>query len=127
MDMKPTLRWLLLLPIALFGFLASWLVYPVGSKIAMSNCPESLRHPAVLGTISRLDALTLNSQFCRATWYPPTIHALFISAIVLSIAVAGILGFCVAPTRKRLIALLSVILAAGIHAAINLYVFESVS
>lgn len=125
--MKPTLRWLLLLPIVLFGFLASWLVYPVGSQIAMSNCPESLRHPAVLGAVSRLDVLTLNSQFCRATWYPPAIHALFISAIVLSIAVAGILGFYVAPSRKRFTALLSVTLAVGIHAAINLYVWKSVS
>ena len=118
--MKPLLRWSLLLPAVVLGFVTPWFVSHFGISFALEECPREFQNAWSIGMHkSVFDLITENEQFCTAPWFPAVNRVLFASSTVLSITAAGFLGFRVAPSHKRLVAVLSTLVAIGMEIPVH--------
>ena len=118
--MRQVLRWSLLPPAIVLGIAGSWLVFPIGRSLALSVCPGSLRSVEATTDFSQPD-YSAYSDTCLAGWFSVTEASLPILALLLSVVVAGFIGYRLAPSHRRLSAALSSLAAIGAVAAAFAY------
>ncbi len=118
--MRQVFRWSLLLPAVALGIVASWLVFPLGRGLAISACPGSLRSVEATTDFSQPD-YSAYSDTCLAGWFTAVEISLPILAFLLSVIVAGFIGYRLPPSHKRLSAALSSLAAIGAVAAAFAY------
>lgn len=118
--MRPTLRWLLLGPVIALVVLASWSLYPLGRFAALSACPDSLRVTESTTDFSQPD-YSAGSITCSTGWFPAAEASFMILAIILSVLAAGVSGYWLSPSHRRLSAALSSLIAAGLVIAAFAY------
>jgi hypothetical protein len=118
--MKQVVRWSLLLPAIAFGISLSWLVLPFGRSLALFACPDSLRSVEATTDFSQ-SSYSVSSDTCLAGWFSVAEGSLLILAILLSVIVAGFIGYRLSPSHKRLSAALSSLTAMGAVAVVFAY------
>ena len=117
--MKTLARWLLLLPAVVIAVVVSWLVFVFGTSFAISRCPAKFHFLDQLHFSPPppyIFALDINDHTCTAPWFQATDRALLVTAILLSILAASLVGFHTAPSHKRSSAALSSLFAVGAFA-----------
>ncbi|MDR7099279.1 hypothetical protein J2X04_001626 [Lysobacter niabensis] len=118
--MSHTLRWLLLFPIVALSVLASWLLYPLAHGLTLLACPQPFRGSESTTDLSQPD-YSATFATCSTGWFPAVDVSLMVAAILLSVVVAGLVGYRLPPSHQRLSAALSSLLVIGVVAAAFAY------
>ena len=114
------MRWLLVVPSAVVGFISVAGLYWLFHHLLLRICPSQLQ--AIEGTtdLSRPDFAAI-SPSCSASWYPAAEASLLVGMLLLAILVSATLAYRLAPSHKRLVGTLSVVVAGAVIAGAFLW------